>query len=119
MNKLTILSLLLLAGFLFMTFGCIETGRGTSTDTIARTSYEGLIWKTWRVELTNDHPISDGYGGTISQRYGVDNNAELQKTLQDYQANTTKVKLYYRSELFVWPWEYSDSEIIYDVKRVI
>ena len=34
---------------------------GTATDSITRISYGGWIWKTWRVELTNDHPISGDY----------------------------------------------------------
>ena len=111
----TLLVITILIGVLFLSSGCIEIGSGTAVDTIARVSYEGLIWKTWRVELTNDHPLSDGNGGTITQRYGVSDEA-LAHSMQDYEASGQKVKLYYRSELLVWPWEYSDSEIVFCVQ---
>jgi hypothetical protein len=102
--------------------GCVSIGSGTdgtATDSIARISYGGWIWKTWRVELTNDHPISDGSGGTIMQRYGVSfQDVELIKQLQAYQESGQKVKLYYHGNIFVWNWDYSDAEVIYRVEKV-
>ena len=105
---------------LFLTCGCISMGSNTdgiATDSIARVSYGGWIWKTWRVELTNDHPISDGSGGMIAQRYGIENDPELIKRLQDLQGTGKKVKIYYHSKFVVYDWEFSDADVIYDVKE--
>lgn len=110
---------ILCLGLLFASFGCVSIGNGadgTATDTIARISYGGWIWKTWRVELTNDHPISDGNGGTITQRYAIEHNDELIKQLQHYQEIGQKVKIYYKGNLVVWDFEYSDAEVIYKVE---
>lgn len=101
--------------------GCVSFGsgaNGTATDTIARMEYGGWIWKTWRLQLTNDHPISDGNGGTDQQRYGVENNATLIQQLQDYQSSGQKVKLYYRGNVYVWDWIYSDPDVVYAVEPV-
>ena len=112
----------IVAALLFASFGCVSIGDGadgTATDSIARISYGGWFWKTWRVELANDHPISDGSGGTIAQRYGVAfQDAELIKQLQQYQESGQKVKIYYKSNIMVWDWDYSDAEVIYKVERV-
>ena len=101
---------------------CVSLGSGadgTATDSIARISYGGWVWKTWRVELTNDHPVSDGSGGTVAQRYGVSaQDTELIKQLQVYQASGQKVKIYYRGNILVWNWDYSDAEVINRVEAV-
>ncbi|MDD3906490.1 MAG: hypothetical protein PHS46_08240 [Candidatus Omnitrophica bacterium] len=100
----------------FITFG--NMADGCATDSIARVSYGGWVWKTWRVELTNDHPISDGSGGVIAQRYGAVNDPELLKRLQEYADSGERVRVCYHSELFVYNWEYSDAEVIYSVNTV-
>ena len=100
--------------------GCISIGNGangTAYDSVARVSYGGWVWKTWRVELTNDHPIADGSGGVIAQRYGVINDTELINDLKTCAEVGTKTKLYYTSNLFIWDWEYSDPEVIYRVDK--
>lgn len=97
-----------------MTFGCITLGNGAdgmATDSIARVSYGGWIWKTWRVELTNDHPTADN-----PMRYGVENDQALITQLQNYAASGQRVKLYYHSKIVVFDWEYSDAEVIYKVE---
>jgi hypothetical protein len=91
-------------------------GQGTATDSIARVSKQGFIWQTWRVELTNDHPISDGAGGIITQRYGILNNIDLIEKAQNCAEKGNKVKLYYTGNLLVWNWEYSDPEVIYKIE---
>lgn len=100
--------------------GCVSFGNGAdgvATDSIARMSYGGWLWKTWRVELTNDHPVCTS-DGCNAQRYGIENNSLLIKELQDYSATGERVKLYYHGNLFVWDWSYSDAEIIYKVEPV-
>lgn len=91
--------------------GCIETGRGSSTDTLYGLEYDGLIWKTWSVWLTNDHPYEDH-----SAIYSIANNdMETLKKVQDAINNKKKVKVLYRNELSYWPWEYSSGTVIYDI----
>jgi hypothetical protein len=90
---------------------------GVATDTIARISDAGLIWKTWRVQLTNDHPIATS-SGTNQMQYGVEKNETLLAKLQQYADSGERVKLYYRGKIWVWAWEFSDTEIIYDVKAM-
>ena len=113
---------LIVATLLFASFGCISLGSGadgTATDSIARISYGGWIWKTWRVELVNDHPLSDGNYGTIQQRYGVAaQDTELIKQLQQYQESGQKVRIYYKSNLFVFDWDSSDAEVIVKVEAM-
>jgi hypothetical protein len=117
MNGKIILAILLLATVYFS--GCISFGNaadGTAFDSIARVSYGGWIWKTWRVELTNDHPISNGDGGTIAQRYGILSDENLLQKARDCAASGKKVKLFYHSNFFVGGWEYSDAEVIYKIE---
>jgi len=112
--KYGILGVVLLLGV--MSFGCITFGSnadGIATDSIARVSYGGWVWKTWRVELTNDHPTTDS-----PMRYGVDNNQELINQLQHYSETGQRVKLYYHGNFFVYMWQYSDAEVIYKVEPV-
>lgn len=96
--------------------GCISFGNGAdgyATDSIARVSYGGWIWKTWRVQLTNDHPI-DGN----PMQYGVLDDKNVIEQLQHYADTGEKVKISYHGNIFVYDWEYSDAEVIYDVKPI-
>ena len=52
MNKLLVLSIMSLSLFA----GCIRTGDGVAHDTIYQIQQDGVIWKTYDVWLTNDHP---------------------------------------------------------------
>jgi hypothetical protein len=111
--RLAVIAILLV---LLLNVGCISIGNnadGIATDSIARVSYGGWIWKTWRVQLTNDHPIEGN-----QMTYGVVHDQELIDQLQHYASTGKKVKLYYRSNMFVWDWEYSDAEVIYKVEAV-
>ena len=93
--------------------GCIETGRGTSTDTLYGLEQDGLVWKTYSVWLTNDHPYTDH-----SAIYSIANgDTETLKKVQDAINNKKKVKILYRNELLYWPWEYSSGTIIYDIQE--
>jgi hypothetical protein len=102
-----------------LNFGCISLGNGadgTAYDSVARVSYGGWVWKTWRVELTNDHPVSNGDGGVVAQRYGVVNDSGLIDELEYCAEMGTKTKIYYKGNLAVWDWEYSDAEVIYKIE---
>ncbi len=93
--------------------GCIEIGKGSSTDTLYGLEYNGLFWKTYSVWLTNDHPY-EGH----SAIYSIGNNdVETLKKVQDAINNKTKVKVLYRNELLVFPWDYSSEVIIYDIQN--
>jgi len=103
-------------GILILGF-CANIGNmadGVATDSIARISQGGWVWKTWRVQLTNDHPIEGN-----PMYYGLDyHNQQLIEDLEHYAETGERVKLYYRSDLINWQWEYPDAEVIYKVEPV-
>ena len=93
--------------------GCIETGRGSSTDTLYGLEYDGLIWKTYSVYLTNDHPY-EGHSAIYSI---AKDDVETLKKVQSAIDNKTKVKVLYKNELLVYDWDYSSGTIIYDIQE--
>lgn len=98
--------------------GCLETGKGYSTDTIYGCELNGIVWKTWSCWLTNDHPIV-GQTTASSAIYSVDlGNTALIQQLQELSNEKVKrmVKVYYRNELIVFPWDYSSETIIYKIE---
>lgn len=107
--KLFLVIGLLLIGVLL--FGCLETGKGTATDSIARVSDTGLIWKTWKVQLTNDHPTDEN-----PMQYGIEHDQNLIDSLQTYAGSKVIVKIFYTQYALPKFWEYGDSEIIYKVE---
>jgi len=117
MSKITVVSILAIIA-ISMLSGCIETGRGYSVDTIYGCELDGLVWKTWSCWLTNDHP-SGKDGSTYSAIYSVNKDDttlidQLQALSNARQKST--VKVYYRNEAWVWPWDYSSSTIIYKIE---
>ena len=113
MGKSKIVIAVLILMIVLASSGCIETGRGSSTDTLYGLEYDGLIWKTYSVWLTNDHPYTDH-----SAIYSIANNdVQTLTKVQNAIANKTKVKVLYRNELLYWPWDYSSGTIIYDVQE--
>ncbi len=122
MKNIAIIIIILLVLSLSLS-GCIETGKGTSTDTIYGMEYNGLIWKTYSLYLTNDHPSDSGQSGSsYSAIYTVsvyDN--ELIQKLRDAEASNKKAKISYHNELLIWPpWEYtSDAVAIIDNVEVL
>lgn len=108
MNKKLSILILLIFAISIASSGCIETGKGVSTDTIYGIEYDGLIWKTYSVWLTNDHPTKE-YSAiyTVSADDGV-----LVQKLQEAKASGKKVTIHYRNELFILPpWEYTSSAV--------
>lgn len=113
--------IIVLISIVFLFSGCFNIsapGSGYATDSIARVSEAGYVWKTWRVELTNDHPISGVDGGIIWQRYGVEHDNVLLSRLQTLAGSGKRVRLGYESRLFIWDWDYSDSDVIISVEEV-
>lgn len=114
MNKKQIVLTMLIIGILSSGIGCIETGTGSSVDTIQGIEHEGLLWKTWSVWLTNDHPTE-----TYSAIYSVKNgDTEVLKALEVAHQTGNPVRVYYRNELIYMPWEYSSDVIIYKVESI-
>lgn len=111
--KSKLIFMVLIIAIVLASSGCIETGKGTSTDTLYGLEYSGIFWKTYSVWLTNDHPYQDH-----SAIYSIaSNDAETLKKVQDAITNKTKVKVFYRNELLYWPWDYSSGTIIYDIQE--
>ncbi len=115
----TIVAIILTVIAVSMLSGCIETGKGYSTDTIYGCELDGLVWKTWSCWLTNDHPSMGKDGSTYSAIYSVNKDDvafidQLQALSNEKQKRT--VRVYYRNELIVWPWDYSSGTIIYKVE---
>lgn len=84
--------------------GCIETGRGVVTDTVHSMEYSGLLCKTQKVWLTNDHAWGGCSGDSCTgsdATYSVDpNHAEVMPILQKAKDENKKVTLTYRTEAF-------------------
>lgn len=108
-----LICVLLILGFV-LSAGCIETGKGTSVDTLYGLENDGLIWKTWSVWLTNDHPYTDH-----SAIYSISNqNIALIEQIQNLSGTDKKVKVYYRNVVLYYPWDYSSDTIIYKVEPI-
>ncbi len=111
MNKIKSIILVLLTIIVISSCGCIEYGRGSSTDTLYGLEYSGFFWKTYSVWLTNDHPY-DGHSAIYSI---ANNDVETLKKVQNAIENKKKVKILYKNELIYFPWDYSSGTIIYDI----
>ena len=101
---LAILSLSLFAG-------CIQTGEGTAQDTIYQIQQAGLVWKTYDVWLTNDHP-TESYSAIYCPE--PDATALLTK-IKAAVASKAKCTITYHNEMFVAPWRCNSNTIIDDI----
>lgn len=109
-NKIIIIGLIIVS--LFATTGCIETGKESATDTIYSVGMDGLIWKTYVVYLSNDHPSAGSKDNEYSAVYTVDkDNTELIKFLEDARDNQRKVKVYYTNNVGYFPWEHTTNAV--------
>jgi len=94
---------ILVAAFAAANMIGINTGYGHTTDTVHSIEYSGLVCKTWKVWLTNDHPVgsdSNGLGGSDAIYSVAKNNTAVLTVLQDSYASGKKVKLEYHTLLF-------------------
>jgi hypothetical protein len=99
--------------------GCIETGKGYATDTVYGCELQGLVWKTWSCWLTNDHPSMGKDGSTYSAIYSLSKDDTALINQMDALASEKvkrTVRVYYRNEAWVWPWDYSSGTIIYKIE---
>lgn len=115
-KKIMLIGLILLISTLS---GCIETGRGTVVDTVYDVGMNGVVWKTYIIYLTNDHPSKDQ--SSYSAIYTADKeNRELITFLEEARDNQKKVKIYYKNMLFYLPWEHTSSAValIYEAEYV-
>jgi len=110
--------LVLILVLLLSISGCIVKGEGVSKDTIYGIEEDGIVWKTWSVWLTNDHPSGKpGESGYYSAIYSVSkDNKELVKKIQELAGTNKTVMVYYENHMFVLPWEYSSDVVIRDIK---
>jgi hypothetical protein len=100
--------------------GCIQTGTGSSTDTIYGIEMNGFLWKTYSIWLTHDNPSGIGKN-SYSAVYTVNNNdKQLIKQIEDAYNSKQEVKLYYRNEMFYEPWTYAGDAVaeIYKIEYV-
>ena len=93
MNKLGLYGCLVLLASVSL-FGCLQTGSGRVTDTIANTETQGLIWKTNDVYLTNDHDAD----------YCAKNENIYLQAL-NYSSTKEKVTVNYDTYFFFFPWD--------------
>ena len=97
-----------------VSFGCLQTGSGRVTDTIANTERQGLIWKTNDVYLTNDHDAM--YCAQDSNIY---------EQAKNFSASKAKITLDYNTYFVYFPWDchtaltggYEDGGIISNIKE--
>jgi hypothetical protein len=96
---------IILLGLVLMLSGCIQTGTGTTTDTVHSIEYSGLICPTWKVWLANDHPFAgtETSGGSDAI-YSIDPQYREQvlPIIQQAKADNKKITVNYRTELLTW-----------------
>jgi len=93
----------LVAAFAALILIGINTGSGHTTDTIHSIEFSGLMCKTWKVWLTNDHPVasnSDGLGGSDAIYSVAKNNTEVLDVLQESYSTGKRVKIEYHTLLY-------------------
>ena len=81
----------------------INTGFGHTTDTVHSMEYSGVMCKTWKIWLTNDHPVAsdaNGFGGSDAVYSVAKNNTEVLNVLQNSYMTGKRVKLQYHTLLF-------------------
>lgn len=88
-------------GIVLLMSGCIETGSGTTSDTIHSIEKSGLICPTWKVWLTNDHPTAPNLEGGKDATYSIDPRyrEQIMPVLQQAKTENKKVTLNYRTEV--------------------
>lgn len=107
-----ILLMMLIVGIMATGIGCIETGSGSSADTIYGVEQDALgVWKVW---LTNDHPTE-----TYSAIYSMNkDDIETIEAVQAAYESGDKVKIYYKNVVSHYPWKHASNVIIYKVEPV-
>lgn len=93
---------------LLLLSGCIQTGSGRVSDTVANVERQGLIWKTNDLYLTNDHDAL----------YCIREPALFQQA-QALAENRSKVRVEYDTFLFAWPWECSMGNDKYSMGGIV
>lgn len=112
MKTKQVLLILLVISILTAVNGCIETGKGSSIDTIYGVEQNALgVWKVW---LTNDHPTE-----TYTAIYSMDkDDTETIEAIQAAYESGDKVKIYYKNIVGKMPFKYASGVIIYKVEAV-
>ena len=110
-SKQTLLMMLII-GIIALGIGCIETGTGSSTDTIYGVEQDALgVWKVW---LTNDHPTE-----SYTAIYSMDkDDTETIEAVQAAYESGDKVKIYYKNVASHYMWKHASNVIIYNVEPV-
>jgi hypothetical protein len=105
------LLLLIIIGFGFFLFGCIETGEASVTDTVANVEHQGLVWKTTEMYLTNDHDTF----------YCLQDSKLIEKA-KKLSETKGKATIYYKINMFFFPWDcgggsdkYSNGGLVTDI----
>jgi hypothetical protein len=91
-----------LLGLVLILSGCIETGRGTTTDTVHSIEHSGLLCPTWKVWLTNDHPTGGDTGSDAIYSIAPEYRNTVLPILQQAKTENKKVTLNYRTEVWAW-----------------
>ena len=93
--------------------GCVQTGSGKVTDTIANTERQGLIWKTNEVYLTNDHDA-----------FYCARDPQIFEDAKNYSSTKAKITIEYDTYFYFMPWEcgsggdkYSNGGVITSIKE--
>jgi hypothetical protein len=92
--------------------GCITAGNGSIDSKVSRFEESTGVYKVW---LSDESSVNNWYGDV----YGVDkDNTFVINTLKDAENNNRPVRITYKREMFVLPWEHSSKIIITDVKYI-
>ena len=92
--------------------GCITYGHGSIDSTVSRFEESNGVYKVW---LSGESTVNNWYGDV----YGVDKDDTLViDTLKEAEDNKRPVRITYKKEAFVLPWEHSSKIIITNVEYI-
>ena len=92
--------------------GCITVGRGSIDSTVSRFEESGGIYKAW---LSDKSKLNDWYGDVYSINQ---DDSYVINALKEAQNNERPVRITFKKELFILPWEHASKIIITNVEYI-
>ena len=92
--------------------GCITVGRGSVDSTVTRFEESNGVYKVW---LSEKSKLNDWYGDV----YSVDkDDTYVINILKEAEDNKRPVRITFKKELFILPWEHASKIIITNVEYI-
>ena len=92
--------------------GCINVGRGSIDSTVSRFEESNGVYKVW---LSDESTVNDWYGDVYSINK---DDSYVINALKEAEGNKRPVRITFKKELFILPWEHASEIIITNVKYI-